>query len=182
MDWKKGVKIVALVSSIMIPGGQTPGVATALNPRIPPKDKIGKIILKEPLPNPSFRLPEYCPENYKSADYSYTKIDYANPKVRKDLQQGKYGCPFLSALEKICEEVDMNCMALLSIINHETEGTFRPDLHNPYGSAVGLLQFIEASAQRLGTTTLALSRMGQIEQLEFVKKYFYRRYGHLIEK
>lgn len=60
----------------------------------------------------------------------------------------------------------MNCMAF------ETGRTFSPKVKNPGSSATGLIQFMEATARRLGTTTAALSQMTAEFQLNFVWKYF----------
>ena len=61
----------------------------------------------------------------------------------------------------------MACMAF------ESGGTFRPNVRNAAGSnAVGLLQFMPATATALGTTDAALAAMTAEEQLVWVEKYF----------
>ncbi|MEI6508587.1 MAG: transglycosylase SLT domain-containing protein [Bacteroidota bacterium] len=42
---------------------------------------------------------------------------------------------------------------------------------NPTSSASGLIQFMEATAKELGTTTKALREMSNIDQLDYVYKY-----------
>lgn len=59
----------------------------------------------------------------------------------------------------------MACMAF------ETGRTFSPSVRNPGSSAVGLLQFMAATAKRLGTTTAALGRMTAVDQLDYVERY-----------
>lgn len=49
--------------------------------------------------------------------------------------------------------------------------------HNPYSSATGLIQFMESTAADLGTSTAALAAMTNIDQLDYVKKYF-TKYGY----
>lgn len=66
----------------------------------------------------------------------------------------------------LCADNLMNCMAF------ETGRTFSPKVKNPGSSATGLIQFMEATARRLGTTTAALSQMTAENQLNFVWKYF----------
>ncbi len=43
---------------------------------------------------------------------------------------------------------------------------------NPNGGATGLIQFMPATAQSLGTTTAALKAMSNVEQLDYVYKYY----------
>lgn len=52
------------------------------------------------------------------------------------------------------------------------ESGFRPEVVNPNGGATGLIQFMPATAKRLGTTTLALRMMSAEEQLPFVEAYY----------
>ncbi|WCD44101.1 hypothetical protein Kuura_023 [Caulobacter phage Kuura] len=68
----------------------------------------------------------------------------------------------------------MACMAF------ETMETFRPDIRpmrdgKRLSSAVGLIQFLDATAEELGTTTTALAAMTAEEQLPWVWKYFRNR-------
>lgn len=60
----------------------------------------------------------------------------------------------------------MACMAF------ETRETFSPSIRNPGSSAVGLIQFLEKTAQNLGTTTAKLAAMDRMKQLEYVWLYF----------
>lgn len=43
---------------------------------------------------------------------------------------------------------------------------------NPKGGATGLIQFMPATAQSLGTTTAALKTMTNVQQLDYVYKYY----------
>lgn len=58
----------------------------------------------------------------------------------------------------------MNCMKFESNLNAQAK--------NPSSSATGLIQFMEATAKRLGTTTAKLAQMGMVTQLSYVYKYF----------
>lgn len=61
----------------------------------------------------------------------------------------------------------MSCMAL------ENGGTFSPSIRNSAGSgAVGLIQFMPATAAALGTTIEQLAAMTAESQLTFVEQYF----------
>lgn len=60
----------------------------------------------------------------------------------------------------------MACFAL------ETGTSFRTDIKNPNSSASGLIQFMNSTAKKLGTTTEKLRAMNHVEQMDYVKKYF----------
>lgn len=62
---------------------------------------------------------------------------------------------------------------LMASMHFETGGTFSPSIQNGAGAHYfGLIQFGRAAAKDLGTTTTALRAMTQLEQLEWVFKYF----------
>jgi hypothetical protein len=63
---------------------------------------------------------------------------------------------------------DPNGIAL--VISEESR--FNPAAKNPYGTASGLLQFIESTAQKLGTTTAQIRGMSAEEQLPLVERYY----------
>ncbi len=52
------------------------------------------------------------------------------------------------------------------------ESGFNPAAVNPSGGATGLIQFMPATARRLGTTTTALKTMSAVEQLPWVEGYY----------
>ena len=52
------------------------------------------------------------------------------------------------------------------------ESGLNPKAKNPQSTATGLIQFMEATAKRLGTTTAALAQMSGTRQLAYVYKYF----------
>ena len=101
-----------------------------------------------------------------------TKVDYDNQAIKTLIEKGKVDTDFLKSLENMCNRLDMNCMAVLSVMHYETGGSFRPDIKNPNSSATGLIQFMRSTAKKLETTTEDLSKMNQVEQLEYVEKYF----------
>jgi Transglycosylase SLT domain len=59
----------------------------------------------------------------------------------------------------------LNVMAVESLLNPSARNSL------PGQTASGLLQFIEATAQSMGTTTAAIRRMSPVEQLRLVEKY-----------
>jgi hypothetical protein len=97
-------------------------------------------------------------------------------ETTKSLAWGKKVSPsFRKKLYQICDELGwgsehpswlMACMAF------ETGRTFSPSIKNPSSSASGLIQFMDATARGLGTTTAKLRAMTPVQQLDWVKKYF----------
>lgn len=62
---------------------------------------------------------------------------------------------------------------LMACMHFETGGTFSPSIRNAAGSSGrGLIQFMGATARRLGTSTAALERMSALRQLDYVYAYF----------
>lgn len=74
-----------------------------------------------------------------------------------------------------CDPNDlMPCMAW------ESGRSFDPAKKNMAGSgATGLIQFMEATAKGMGTTTAALSAMTAVQQLDWVERYFAPYKGRL---
>ncbi len=60
---------------------------------------------------------------------------------------------------------------LAALINYETAGTWSPSVKNPNSSATGLIQFLESTAQDLGTSTAQLATMTAVEQMAYVQAY-----------
>ena len=80
-----------------------------------------------------------------------------------------YGPEFLAKVKQIAKRLNCNYRDLLGLMN--SESGIRTDAKNPKGSATGLIQFIESTANELGTTTAELRRMSPIEQLDYVERY-----------
>jgi hypothetical protein len=117
---------------------------------------------------------ESVPSQITSPSIDYWQVDYNNPVVQQNIANGIYEDGFLDAVEAMCQRLGMNAMAVLSVMDFETGGRFAPDARNPVGSATGLIQFTDQTVRSLGTTTTALARLSQIEQLAFVEEYFRR--------
>jgi hypothetical protein len=60
---------------------------------------------------------------------------------------------------------------LFRIIEFETGGSWAPDQRAGTSSATGLIQFLEATAQGLGTSTAELAQMTRAEQMAYVERY-----------
>lgn len=79
---------------------------------------------------------------------------------------------FKNKLVQISNALGVNPDWIASIMSFETGGTFSPSVQNPYSKATGLIQFISPTAANLGTSLDALKAMSDVEQLDYVYKYF----------
>ncbi|MFZ0930716.1 MAG: transglycosylase SLT domain-containing protein [Syntrophobacteraceae bacterium] len=80
---------------------------------------------------------------------------------------------FREKVTDICKELGTDPDNLMACMAFESGKTFSPSIKNAAGSgAVGLIQFMPATAQALGTTTEDLAAMTAEEQLDYVAKYF----------
>lgn len=79
---------------------------------------------------------------------------------------------FMDEVLRVSNKFEINPEDLLAVMAIETAGTFRPDIKNPNSSATGLIQFTEATAKELGTTTASLALMTRAGQMKYVEKYF----------
>jgi hypothetical protein len=62
---------------------------------------------------------------------------------------------------------------IVSVMNFESG--LSPSIQNPNSTATGLIQFMDFTANEIGTSTYALAQMTPVEQLKFVEEYFARR-------
>jgi hypothetical protein len=69
----------------------------------------------------------------------------------------------------ISERINCNPNALMAVM--KSESGLNSKAKNPNSSATGLIQFMDATAKGLGTTTAALKRMSPERQLDYVEKY-----------
>lgn len=78
---------------------------------------------------------------------------------------------FLGELHAVAGRLKTDPAWLLNVM--ACESLFDPDARNPLPgqTASGLLQIIEGTARRLGTTTKAIRRMSPVDQLRLVEKY-----------
>jgi hypothetical protein len=87
---------------------------------------------------------------------------------------------FKTGVGSIAKTLALNPDFLMAAMAFETGETFSPSITNAAGSgAVGLIQFMPATAKALGTTTAALATMTAEAQLEYVGRYFLPKRGRL---
>src|SRR5215475_9715094 len=86
---------------------------------------------------------------------------------------------FYIELQATAKRLETEPAWLLNVM--ASESLLDPTARNglPGQTATGLLQFIEKTAQRMGTTTEAIRRMSSIEQLRLVEKYLMPFRGRL---
>jgi len=79
---------------------------------------------------------------------------------------------FRWALVQMAERLGADPNWFAAVMANESARTFSPSVRNPMGGATGLIQFMPATAKRLGTTTDELAAMTATRQLEYVEKYY----------
>ena len=84
---------------------------------------------------------------------------------------------FLSKLADISARLAIPAEWLMIVFKIESAVNHRAV--NPQSGATGLIQFMPATAAQLGTSTAALRNMSNVDQLEFVYKYFAPYRGRL---
>lgn len=95
---------------------------------------------------------------------SYTRNNLMMIDKVKENQQA-----FGEKVIAISKELNMNPNRLMRIMNKES--SLDHTIVNKIG-ATGLIQFLPSTAETLGTTTKQLKNMSNIDQLDYVKKYF----------
>lgn len=92
----------------------------------------------------------------------------------------KVSAEFRARLFEIAAALGVEPDYLMACMAFETAESFRPDIRNAAGSgAIGLIQFMPATARGLGTSTEALAKMSAVEQLDWVRMYFKPYAGRL---
>lgn len=112
------------------------------------------------------------------------KISLAAPKpgnIRKLCWGSRVSLQFKASVIWIEEELGLNADYLMACMAFETGLEFKSNTRNPASSATGLIQFMRATALRLGTTVEQLAKMTEVEQLNYVYKYF-RAFGADLSK
>ena len=87
---------------------------------------------------------------------------------------------FKDKVMQLADHLGTNPNYLMAVMSFESGATFSPSIKNAAGSgAVGLIQFMPATAKGLGTTTDKLACLNAEQQLDFVAKYFAPYRGRL---
>lgn len=83
-----------------------------------------------------------------------------------------YRVAFIAKVIAIAARLRINPNWLMVIMHFESGGTFLASKWNSKRTYVGLIQFGRIAALDLGTTTIKLSKMSALEQLDYVEKYY----------
>ena len=73
----------------------------------------------------------------------------------------------------IAQMLGINPNWIMFVMNNESG--LNHTIKNPNGSATGLIQFTEATAKNLSITTAELKAMSNVQQLDYVYKYFNKK-------
>lgn len=84
---------------------------------------------------------------------------------------------FEAKVKEVSQFLGIDPNWLMAVMYIETAGTFSAAIQNTVhmvqgGFATGLIQFVPNTALMLGTTTAALKQMTEVQQLDYVQKYF----------
>jgi len=114
----------------------------------------------------------------------FTPPGYVSPPVDppgpRPLAWGaKVSAVFRNKVRDIAGTLGCDPDFLMAAMAFETGEKFSPGIRNPNSSATGLIQFMEETAKRLGTTINALANMSAEDQLDYVAKYFNDYKGRL---
>lgn len=79
---------------------------------------------------------------------------------------------FRSALAEMSLGLGLDPSYVAAVMAVETGRTFSPSIQNPFTDAVGLIQFMPATARAMGTSVDDLKRMSAVQQLPWVARFF----------
>jgi peptidoglycan hydrolase-like protein with peptidoglycan-binding domain len=122
----------------------------------------------EDVPPPPPTEPSPPPESIEFGDYD--PVTEAPEFVTDEFLEKVFGIS--QGLEAIPEY-------LMAVMGFETGGSYDPAVENPDSSATGLIQFLEDTAEGLGTSTAELAEMTAVEQLDYVEQYYSTFTGEL---
>jgi len=84
---------------------------------------------------------------------------------------------FLAKVAEISARLGISPDWLMIVM--KMESSLNPSASNPYSNAAGLIQFMPSTAVGLGTSTAQLLAMTNVQQLDYVYKYFQPYSGRL---
>jgi hypothetical protein len=79
---------------------------------------------------------------------------------------------FVRKVKEVAASLNVRYEHLLIIMAFESDSTFSPKRKNKASGALGLIGFMEESASQVGSNMAALERMSQVEQMDYVGKWF----------
>lgn len=91
----------------------------------------------------------------------------------------KVSLAFREKVASIAADIGCDPSWLMACMAFETGRSFSPSVRNPASGATGLIQFMPATAQSLGTWVEMLAELTAEQQLDYVAKYFAPYRGRL---
>ncbi|MDD3108471.1 MAG: transglycosylase SLT domain-containing protein [Alistipes sp.] len=86
------------------------------------------------------------------------------------LYEEKVTPEFVRCVDRVAQHLGVDPSHLMAIM--WSESRLNPTARNPVGGAVGLIQFMPATAKALGTSSQALLQMSAVEQMVYVERFF----------
>ena len=115
----------------------------------------------------------------KNSETAYNALLNNNVRNDGEIDATPWGVKFtdqeIAKLRQVVKNLGLpvrNVPDFMACMAWETGETFSPSVKNPGSSATGLIQFMDATAIGMGTTTAALAKMSVVEQLGYVEKHF----------
>ncbi len=106
---------------------------------------------------------------YSDEDTSYFSYDSQALKEKWSKKKPNLSDSFYNKVVEVAKRVGCDPNDLMAVMN--AESGINPAAVNKNGGATGLIQFMPATAQGLGTTTEKIKQMSAEEQLVYVEKY-----------
>lgn len=138
------------------------------------KDEPVAVVLDEKAVADSGLLARLARAQAELADAAALVAEPEHPAVARQICWGaKVSLKFKMGVLWIEEQLQLPADYLMACMAFESAGTFSPSIKNAAGSgAVGLIQFMPATAKRWGLTTAQLAAMDAVKQLSYVYHYF----------
>lgn len=123
-------------------------------------------------------VPVQRPSPVPQSKYQTPKVERSAPMTTTPASgkvdskwTNKKSSAFVNKTVAIAQDLRINPNDLFAIMDFESAGIDHRKV-NPLSGATGLIQFMPSTARGMGTSTQALKSMSEIEQLDYVKKYF----------
>ena len=113
-------------------------------------------------------------DNNSSSSSNVQPSSTATGQAQKQNVAGKWqdDKDFLTEVDRVSQKYQLNKQDLIALMQAESGTNIDPSIKNPNGSASGIIQFTEATAQALGTSTEKLRQMTRAQQMGYVDAYF----------
>ena len=141
-----------------------------------PRRNLAPVQRPSPVPQPKYQTPKVERSAPMTATPASSKVDSKSEVDSKwtnvdSKWTNKKSSAFVNKTVTIAQDLQINPNDLFAIMDFESAGIDHRNV-NPLSGATGLIQFMPSTARGLGTSTQALKSMSEIEQLDYVKKYF----------